>query len=238
MNQQTNQKIALITGANKGIGLAAARQIAAAGLHVLVGSRDAGRGEAAVAKLKENGASAEFVQIDVNDAASIESAAKVVTEKFGVLDVLVNNAAVVLDDGRGVFEIPLDDFRATYETNVFGPLLMARAFWPLLEKSSSPRIVNVSSGVATLQDMSGVMPAYASSKTALNAITKKLAAQGAESTSKISVNSICPGWVKTDLGGPNAPRTPEQGATIITRLATQENPPSGEFHNEDEILPW
>ena len=230
-----SQKIALITGANKGIGLAAAGQIAAAGFHVLVGARDAQRGEAAVAQLKEGGASAEFLEIDVSDAASIESAAKIVAEKFEVLDVLVNNAAVALDDGRGVLDVPLEDFRATFETNVFGPLLIARAFWPLLEKSDSPRLINVSSGAGSLQDMGGGMPSYAASKTALNAITKKLAAEG---EGKISVNSICPGWVKTDMGGQGASRTTKQGASIITRLATEENPPSGKFLNEDDELPW
>lgn len=235
MSQQINQKVALITGANKGIGLAAAKQIAAAGFHVLVGARNAARGEAAVAQLKESGASVEFLEIDVSDAASIERAGKAVEEKFGVLDVLVNNAAIALDDGRGVLEVPLEDFRATYETNVFGPLLTARAFWPLLQKSDSPRIINVSSGLATLADMTGMTPSYAASKTALNAITKKLAAEG---EGKISVNSICPGWVKTDMGGEAAPRTTDQGASIITKLATQENPPSGKFVNEDGELPW
>ena len=183
----------------------------------------------------EGGASAEFLQIDVSDAASIENAAKIVAEKFEVLDVLVNNAAVALDGGRGVLDVPLEDFRATFETNVFGPLWMARAFWPLLQKSDSPRLINVSSGTGGLQDMGGEMPSYAASKTALNAITKKLAAEG---EGKISVNSICPGWVKTDMGGEGASRTTEQGASIITKLATEENPPSGEFLNEDGELPW
>lgn len=230
-----NRKIALITGANKGIGLAAAGQIAAAGFHVLVGARDAHKGEAAVAQLKESGASAEYLEIDVSDATSIERAGKVVAEKFGVLDVLVNNAAVALDDGRGVLEVPLEDFRATFETNVFGPLLVSRAFWPLLQKSDSPRLINVSSGVGALQNMSAGMPSYASSKTALNAITKKLAGEG---KGKIAVNSICPGWVKTDMGGEGASRTTDQGASIITKLATQENPSSGKFVNEDGELQW
>jgi NAD(P)-dependent dehydrogenase (short-subunit alcohol dehydrogenase family) len=230
-----NRKVALVTGANKGIGFAAAQQLAEQGFHVLVGARDDARGEEAAARLRAGGASAEYLNIDVSEIASIEKAAEIVKEKFETLDVLVNNAAISLDDGRNLFDVPLADWRATYETNVFGPLFTARAFWPLLQKSESPRIVNVSSGAGSLQEMGGGMPSYGASKTALNAITKKLTAEGA---GKISVNSICPGWVKTDMGGRNAPRTPQQGASIITRLATMDDPPSGKFLNESGELPW
>jgi NAD(P)-dependent dehydrogenase (short-subunit alcohol dehydrogenase family) len=228
-------KIALITGANKGIGFAAAHQIATAGFHVIIAARDAQRGEDAAQKLRSEGLSAESVLLDVTDAASIQATAQTVSEKHGVLDVLVNNAAVALDGETDLLSVSADTFRQTYESNVFGPLQVTQKLWALLLKSESPRVVNVSSGLGRLYDMENSMASYASSKTALNALTRQFAGLG---KGKVAVNSICPGWVRTDMGGENAERTPDQGAAIITKLATMENPPTGQYLNDEGEIGW
>lgn len=228
-------KIALITGGNKGIGFAAAHQLAQQGFHVFIAARDATRGQQAVEKLTGESLSAELVRLDVTDADSIHEAAKMVGEKHGVLDVLVNNAAVNLDEGNDVLSISADAFRQTFESNVFGPLQVTQAFWPLLQNSDSPRVVNVSSGLGRLYDMENSMPSYSVSKTALNALTRQFAGLGKD---KVAVNSICPGWVRTDMGGPNASRTPDQGAAIIVKLATMDNPPTGHYLNDEGEIGW
>ena len=227
-------KVALVTGANKGIGFAAAHELAKQGFHVLIGARDTERGEEAAQKIKADGFDADFVTIDVTDEDSIRAAALEFGENFGGLDVLVNNAAI--NDGEGdVRELTIEKLQRVLETNVYGPLLVTQAFWPLLEHSEDARVINVSSGLGRLHDMKNQQPAYALSKTALNALTRQFADLGA---GKISVNSICPGWVKTDMGGAEAPRTPEQGAAIIVKLATMENPPTGGYMNEDGDIDW
>lgn len=228
-------KISLITGANKGIGLETARQLGALGHTVLIGARDAGRGEAAVQTLVDEGFDAHFLRIDPTDAASIEAAAREVETKFGRLDVLVNNAAINIDNGRSILEITPDEFRHTFETNVLGALRVTQNFWPLLLQSASPRVVNVSSGLGRLFDMEHESPAYSTSKTALNAITRQFAGLGA---GKVSVNTINPGWVQTDMGGQNAERTPAQGAAIVVTLATMDAPPSGQFLQDSGEIGW
>ena len=227
-------KVALVTGANKGIGFAAAHELAKQGFHVLVGARDTERGEEAAQKIKADGLDADFVTIDVTDEDSIRAAALELGENFGALDVLVNNAAI--NDGESdVRELSIAKLQRVLKTNVYGPLLVTQAFWPLLEKGEDARVVNVSSGLGRLHDMKNEQPAYALSKTALNALTRQFADLG---EGKISVNSICPGWVKTDMGGEGAPRTPAQGAAIIVKLATMENPPTGGYMNEDGDINW
>lgn len=232
-------KTALVTGANKGIGLAAARGLAQQGFRVFLGARDAERGEAAATSLQGEGLAAEFVQIDINDPASIRAAASLVARSTESLDVLVNNAGAFPDKGGDLASLEPEDLaaklRAGFDTNAVGTALVTRAFWDLLQGSESPRVVNVSSGMGSLVSMEATAPAYSISKTALNAVTRQFAGAG---QGKISVNSICPGWVKTDMGGEGASRTPEQGASIILKLATMEAPPTGRFLNEDGELPW
>lgn len=231
-------KVALVTGANKGIGFAAAHELAKQGFHVLVAARDTERGEEAAAKIKADGLDADFLTLDVTDEDSIRAAALEIGENFGGLDVLVNNAAI--NDGESdVRELSIEKLQRVLETNVYGPLLVTQAFWPLLERGEDARVINVSSGMGRLHDMKNDQPAYSLSKTALNALTRQFADLGAgENGAKISVNSICPGWVKTDMGGQEAPRTPAQGASIIVKLATMENPPSGGYLNEDGDINW
>jgi NAD(P)-dependent dehydrogenase (short-subunit alcohol dehydrogenase family) len=240
--------IALITGANKGIGLETARQLAQLGSHVLIGARDVAKGTAAVATLQAEGYSAEYLQIDVTQADSVRAAAQVVANKHGKLDILINNAGINPEYPQGLFAIenlPFELLLQIYQTNVFGAFLTTQAFLPLLHKSPAGRIVNTSSSAGSLTDQSdptspyyGINTlGYSSSKTALNAMTVQLAKQLAGTS--IKINSACPGWVQTDMGTAAAPRTVTEGARIITKLATLPTDGSnGGFFNEDGAIPW
>src|ERR1039458_9042155 len=229
-------KIALVTGANKGIGYEIGRQLGEKGYHVLVGARKADAGKQAAASLQKGGVSAEFVEIDVSDPASIQKAAKGVAAQFDHLDVLVNNAGIMQDE-KNVTEVTEDVFLRTLTTNPLGPLRVTQAFLPLLAKSSLASVINLSSGLGQLNDMGDTYPAYSISKTALNAVTRQFAA--ALHDKGISVNSVCPGWVKTDMGGANAPRTVQQGADTVTWLATEApRDLTGQFLRDRKLIPW
>ena len=227
-------KHALVTGAYRGIGLEAARQIGKHDFHIFVAARKADEGEKAAQTLRDEGLKASFVLLDVTDEASIQGAVETVKSHTGSLDVLVNNAAVFLRGEWVISNLPASVLREALETNAIGPLLVTQAFWPLLQKSDSPRVVNVSSGAGRLFDMGAEMPAYGPTKTLLNAITRQFAGLD----ERISVNSICPGWVATEMGGQEAPRTVEQGAAIISKLATMDAPPSGKYLNDDGEIGW
>ena len=234
-------KTVLITGANKGIGYEIARQLAKSGARVFVGARDAGRGQAAAGKLQAEsaGARVEFLALDVADADSIERAAETISSQVSVLDGLINNAGVLDDDG-GASILGTDPglIRRTLDTNTFGPLLLTRKLAPLLAKAADGgRVVNLSSGLGQLSDMEDSHPAYSISKTALNAVTRQLAS--ALKKQGTAVNSVCPGWVKTDMGGEGAHRTVEQGADTPVWLVT-EAPASvtGEFLRDRKTIPW
>jgi NAD(P)-dependent dehydrogenase (short-subunit alcohol dehydrogenase family) len=237
--------IALITGANKGIGLETARQLGKKGMFVFVGSRDKGRGIAAAEKLSADGIKCEAVELDVTKPETIWAAAELVGRRFGRLDVLVNNAAIVLDDQKKKpSDQTLEVWRRTFETNFFGMIAVTQALLPLLLKSKAGRIVNLSSGLAsatTHSDPTGGLPkniaVYSTSKTAVNAWTIFLAAELKDTP--IKVNAGDPGWVKTDLGGPDAPLEVEQGARTSTHLATLgEDGPSGGFFKTKTAIPW
>jgi NAD(P)-dependent dehydrogenase (short-subunit alcohol dehydrogenase family) len=240
--------IALITGANKGIGFETARQLAKTGVHVLIGARDAAKGQAAVQTLQAEGLSAELLELDVTQEASVKAAAQSVTQRHGKLDILISNAGINPEFPQGIFsfeQLPLDLLMQIYQTNVFGSFLAMREFLPLLRKSDAGRIVNVSSSVGSLTDQSNPdSPAYGmtttgynSSKAALNALTIQLAKQLTDTN--IKVNSICPGWVQTDMGTEAAPRTVAEGVRIIMQMATlPQDGPNGGFFNEDGIIPW
>jgi NAD(P)-dependent dehydrogenase (short-subunit alcohol dehydrogenase family) len=240
--------IALITGANKGIGLETARQLAQQGIHVLMGARDAANGEAAAQKLQAEGYKADFIAFDVTSEASVKQAAQTVSDRYGKLDILINNAGINPEFPQGIFtfeQMPLELLTQVYQTNVFGPFLAIREFLPILRQSEAGRIVNVSSTLGSLTEQSNPKsPYYAfnivgynSSKTALNALTVQLAKQLVGTN--IKVNSACPGWVKTDLGSDAAPRNVEEGAKIIIQLATLPNDgPHGGFFDENGPIPW
>lgn len=229
-------RVALITGANKGIGYEIARQLGEKGYHVLVGARKAEAGKQAVASLQKGGASAEFVEIDVSERASIQKAAEAMAAQFDHLDALVNNAAI-MEDKANIAEVPDELLRRTLQTNTFGPLLVTQAFLPLLTKRPGATVVNMSSGLGQLNDMADTYPAYSISKTSLNAVTRQFAA--ALRDKGVTVNSVCPGWVKTDMGGANAPRTVQQGADTVTWLATEApRDLTGQFLRDRKVIPW
>src|SRR6266567_8554802 len=209
-------KTALITGANKGIGHEVARQLVAKGFHVFVGARNRRAGRAAAEAIAKNGGKATFVEIDVADNTSVTAAAREFSKIADHLDILVNNAGIIVDGDDAILKISDDIFRRTLETNTLGALRVTRAFEPLLAKSKTPRVINVSSGGGQLTGgADGWAPAYCISKTALNGVTVQLAA----ALPKFAVNSVCPGWVRTDMGGSNATRSVAEGASGIVWLA-------------------
>ncbi|MFJ3914232.1 short-subunit dehydrogenase [Streptomyces sp. 2132.2] len=241
-------KIALVTGANKGIGYAIAAGLGALGHRVGVGARDETRLGAAVEKLRADGVDAFGVPLDVTSGRSVTEAAGLVELEAGGLDVLINNAGISGEMGPGWAQDPtgldLDVVRTVVETNVLGVIQVTNAMLPLLRRSGSPRIVNVSSGVGSLTrqadphvEIGPVMAAYAPSKTFLNAVTVQYARQLAGTG--ILINAACPGLVATDFTGFHGPRTPEQGAATAIRLATlPDDGPTGSFFEDDGTVPW
>ena len=205
------------------------------GLRVFLGARNVEAGRAAAEKLKADGDVA-FLEIDVSESASIPRAAEELAGQTDRLDVLVNNAGVLLDEDKDALTITPEIFETTLRTNTLGPWLVAQAFAPLLKKSREPRIVNVSSGGGQLEDgADGWAPAYCVSKTALNGVTVQLAA----ALPKCAVNSVCPGWVRTDMGGESAPRSVAEGAATIVWLATDApHDLTGKFVKDRKVIPW
>jgi NAD(P)-dependent dehydrogenase (short-subunit alcohol dehydrogenase family) len=240
----SEQKIALVTGANKGIGYEIAAGLGALGWSVGVGARDAGRLEAAVDKLRAGGADAFAVPLDVTDDASVAAAARLLEDRGGRLDVLVNNAGVTGSGQQAPTSVDPDTVRTAVETNVIGVIRVTNAMLSLLRRSASPRIVNMSSSVGslTLQSTPGaqtgpISAAYAPSKTFLNAVTVQYAKELAGTS--ILVNAGCPGYCATDLNQFRGTRTPEQGAAIAIRLATlPDDGPSGGFFDDEGPVAW
>ncbi len=240
----SERRVAVVTGANKGIGLEIARQLARQHTTVWIGARDDARGKAAAEKLCAEGLDVRPLRIDVSDDASVASAAAEVERTSGRLDILVNNAAIAIDDGPPS-AISTDVLRRTYETNVFGVVRATRAFLPLLRRSAAGRIVNMSSGLASLtlngdpswDFASAKYLAYNSSKSAVNAITVQFAWELRDTA--IKVNSADPGYVRTDMNQNQGPRSVEQGAATPVRLATlPADGPTGGYFNDEGPIPW
>ena len=231
-------RVALVSGGNRGIGYEICRQLARNGLTVVLTARDAGKGKAALKALADEGPTADFQRLDVTSCRSIRSCVSAVAERHGRIDVLVNNAGVLLDPrGSRFLDAKLETYRDTLEANLFGPLQLAQAVVPLMKANRYGRIVNLSSGQGQLADMGSGTPAYRISKTALNALTRILAAEFRENN--ILVNSMCPGWVRTGMGGESAPRTPEQGADTAVWLATlPDDGPTGGFFRDRKPIEW
>jgi NAD(P)-dependent dehydrogenase (short-subunit alcohol dehydrogenase family) len=227
------KRIAVVTGANRGIGLEICRQLAQAGMHVILTARDEAKGKAAAKKL-----GVESHPLDVDSDESVKAFARWIQDTHGRCDVLVNNAGVMLDPrGSRVADAKIETFRDTLETNLLGPLRMIQAILPLMKKHGYGRIVNMSSGQGQLSDMGVGTPAYRVSKTALNALTRTTAAD--LHGSGILVNAMCPGWVRTDMGGSGAPRSVEQGADTALWLATlPDQGPSGGYFKDRKPIPW
>lgn len=239
------RKIALITGANKGLGFETARQLGKQNIKVLIGARDETRGREAAEKLRAQGVAAEFVLLNVGDEKTHDAAAKYIEENYGKLDILINNAGIALDSTEKPSEVSLETVRKTFDTNFFGVIALTQTFLPLIKKSDNGRIVNVSSGLGSLTQHSdpnwefyNVKPlAYNSSKTALNAFTVILAYELKDT--KIKVNSADPGFTATDLNGHRGTKTVEQGASIIADLATlPDDGATGSYFDDQSVLPW
>jgi NAD(P)-dependent dehydrogenase (short-subunit alcohol dehydrogenase family) len=234
-------RIALVTGANRGIGFEVARQLVRERFRVFLGARNAEAGQTAVAKLnregeKENYETVSFLEIDIFNPASIRRAANAFSRESDRLDALVNNAGILLDEDKDILSITPEIFETTLRTNTLGALLVSQVFVPFLKISDSPRIVNVSSGGGQLADgADGWAPAYCISKTAVNGVTSQLAA----ALPGFAVNSVCPGWVRTDMGGANATRSVAEGASGIVWLAAEApQEETGKFWRDRKVIPW
>jgi NAD(P)-dependent dehydrogenase (short-subunit alcohol dehydrogenase family) len=230
-------RVALVSGGNRGIGRDVVRQLGERGITVVLGSRDLKRGEKVAADLESKGLLVVAKQLDVRDEASVERIARALEEEFGRLDILVNNAGIT-DPWRGTAEdADFDAVKGVLETNLFGAWRLAKAVIPLMRRNGYGRIVNLSSGMGQLSDMGGHSPGYRVSKTGLNALTRMLASELAGEN--ILVNSVCPGWVRTDMGGPGARRSVEEGADTPVWLATlPDGGPSGGFFRNRKPIPW
>jgi len=222
--------VALVTGSSRGIGLEVAKQLAARDYRVIVTSRNEKSAAAAATKI---GSHAVAHALDTSDAASIRRLAVWVKHEFAQLDVVVNNAGILLGEGMSILDTPPEIFEKTMRTNALGPLLVTQAVAPLLRRSKTARVVNVSSGAGQISSMTSYAPAYSISKAALNAITVMLA----NALPQARVNCVDPGWVRTDMGGRNAPRSVEEGAETIIWLATlpDDGPTGGYFHDRRRI---
>jgi NAD(P)-dependent dehydrogenase (short-subunit alcohol dehydrogenase family) len=235
------RKIAVVTGAGRGIGFETARQLAKHGMKVVLAARDPEKGRAAVASLRGEDLDVDDARLDVASDESVREFARHVEKTYGRVDVLVNNAGIMIDGktnatgSKSVTQADVETLRKTMETNVYGALRVTQALLPLMPRSDA-RIVNVSSGMGQLSDMNGGWTGYRLSKVSLNALTRIFADELKDTG--IRVNSICPGWVKTDMGGSNAPRTPEEGADTIVWLATEPRVPTGGFFRNRQPIPW
>ena len=229
-----NGRVALVSGGNRGIGLEIVRQLAERGLTVVLGSRDGEQGRAAAAGLSGG---VVVRQLDVADPESVDGLSRSVEEEFGRLDVLVNNAGITNDEGQRGVDADLERVREALETNLLGAWRLCEAVIPFMRRHGYGRIVNISTGMAALEDMGGGSPGYRVSKTGLNALTRILASE--LRGSGILVNSVCPGWVQTDMGGSHAPRPVEEGAEGAVWAATlPNNGPTGGFFRDQRPVPW
>lgn len=238
-------KIALITGANKGIGYEVAKQLASSGYTVLLGARNKALGQAAAAKLKQDGGDVRYIAIDLTEADSITAAAKSIEEQFGRLDLLINNAGIAVQGDGMPSTANLDAIERVFRVNFFGTVLVTQAMLPLLRKAPSASIVNVSSGLGSITKsgdpgwthVAAKFLGYAASKSALNMMTVQLAWELRDTP--IKVNSVDPGYTATDLNRHTGTQTIEEGAAEIVRLALlADDAPTGTFSNTQGIVPW
>ena len=230
------QQIAIVTGANRGIGLEVVRQLARRGMITILGSRDLQKGETAAAKLVGEGLQVLSRQLDVTDPESITALAAYVEQEFGRLDVLINNAGILYDTWQQPSTADLDTVQEAMDTNLFGPWRMCKAFVPLLRRSQQGRIVNVSSGAGSIASMDNSTPAYSISKAALNALTRTLAAE--LKSAGILVNAVCPGWVATEMGGAGGRPVEDGAASVVWAVTLPNDGPTGGFFRDGQSLSW
>jgi NAD(P)-dependent dehydrogenase (short-subunit alcohol dehydrogenase family) len=226
--------VVLVSGGNRGIGFEACRALARAGATVLLGARKPSDGERAARELAKAGPVV-AVPLDVADSKSVAALKARVEKEFGALDVLINNAGIYADDGKGVLSVPEEIIEKTFSTNLLGAWGLCRAFAPQMAAKRRGRIVNVSSGMGALSSMGADAPSYRVSKAALNALTLVLAAE--LKPAGVSVVSFCPGWVATDMGGANAPRTPKSAGEALAAAAL-DDAQTGVFLRDGQIIPW
>ena len=231
-----DRRVAVVTGANRGIGFQIARQLGQQGMHVVMTARREGPGREALAELHKEGLLASFFPLDVTSDESVAKLAAHLRQDFGRLDVLVNNAGIAIDKWVPSLDGTMEQFIKTYETNVFGVVRMCRALIPIMREGGYGRVVNLSSNLGSMEKIGGFTLAYRTSKTAVNAITRVIAAELKDGS--ILVNSMCPGWVKTELGGADAPRTPEEAADTAVWLSTLPvGSPHGGFFQDRKPFP-
>jgi NAD(P)-dependent dehydrogenase (short-subunit alcohol dehydrogenase family) len=229
--------IALVTGGNRGIGFEICHQLSQKGWQVFLASRDLERGTEAALKLDKSGKQVRAIQLDVASEQSIKRAAGELAGHVKHLDVLVNNAAIYEDGSTSILNVSPELMMTTFQTNTLGPLLVTQRLYPLLAKSKSGRVINISSGAGQLNEMEDETPSYSISKTALNAVTRQMAS--ALKPHNLAVNSVCPGWVRTDMGGPNATRSPAEGADTVVWLATEAPAEiTGQFLRDRASISW
>jgi NAD(P)-dependent dehydrogenase (short-subunit alcohol dehydrogenase family) len=230
----SEQKTALVTGGNKGIGYEIVRQLLAAGLRVFLAARNSAAGKKAAGNLDGD---VQFLQMDVTDDRSIERAAKAYGEMSDSLDILINNAAIYPDQNLNILTISREQLVETFQTNTFGPVKVTQAFLPFLQKSSGARIINISSGYGEIGGLSHNVPSYCLSKLTLNGVTIML--DQALRSDGIAVYVMCPGWVRTDMGGANATRSVQEGADTAVWLATEAPQTlSGKFFRDRRVISW
>jgi len=233
------KKVALVTGGNKGIGYAVCRELAKKGCTVILTGRDDGRVQAAVKKLRRSKLDVVGLALDVTDPVSVAFAEKFVRREYGRLQILINNAGVFLDQPhrKTVESVDMETIRATMEANFYGVLRLTQTFLPLMREQQYGRIVNVSSGLGQLHESGPYNVGYRISKTALNSLTRLTAVENDEAG--IRCNAVSPGWIKTDMGGYDADRTPKKGAETIVWLALLGNDcPNGGFFRDKKEIPW
>jgi len=236
-----NEKpVAVVTGGNRGMGLPSCRALAEVGFHVLLASRELEAGKQAAQSLCEEGLSVEGVKLEMTSQADIDALASYLRDTHGRVDVLINNAGILiggLGHPSGICDADVEVIRNSLEVNTIGPIMLTSALLPLMRQASSGRIVNISSGMGQLTGMGGMHPGYRISKCALNAVTRIFAAE-LEDTN-ITVNAVCPGWVRTDMGGTNADRRLEQGIDTAIWLATSADASdSGGYYRDRKLIDW
>jgi NAD(P)-dependent dehydrogenase (short-subunit alcohol dehydrogenase family) len=231
-------RIAVVTGANRGIGFEICRQLARKGVNVVLTARDESKGLQATERLQSQRLNVIYHPLDVTDPAAVRRLARYLEATHGRCDILVNNAGILVDKrGSRVLGSAVETFRRTMETNVYGPLMLTQALVPLMRRHRYGRVVNLSSGLGQLEGMGDGTPAYRMSKAALNTLTRMFAT--ATEGSGILVNSLCPGWVRTDMGGPHASRGVEKGAETAVWLATlPDDGPTGGFFRDKTAIAW
>lgn len=234
LSSRRMDKLAIVTGANRGIGLEISKQLLDNNFKVVLTARDERKGKQVVEKIGSENLF--FHQLDVTNISSIRTLHSYIKKKFDKLDVLINNAGVYVDGGHSFFDLPDDRMKMTMEINLMGPWRVTSQFIDLLRKSKDARVIHISSRAGQSTSLSSSTPSYRVSKAGLNAMTQVMASE--LSSSKITVNSVCPGWVRTEMGGSAAPRSIEEGADTAVWLATRKEKQSGKFFAERTEIPW